>query len=329
MEKLVKQITSFLPKSGEPLPWAKNWAIKLLSLFFALFLWYFVVGEDKVDMTVDIPVEIINLPRDLVVSNQFKKQLEVTVTGPRGLIRGIANQHVSRPVDLSNATPGSILVRNNEDTISFPRGIRVLRVQPPYITLLLDRLIKREMPIKAVIEGKPATGFKIESILFEPPILSLTGPQAILGDQTQLTTMPIDVRNLTTPVTREVSLELKPAISELIGETTVTAHIKITEKTTTRQISDIPVNHKNSAASNNNSISPAQISVKAEIPYSIDTKNKNLQSFFTATIPASDLPPGKHTVPVRVEATAGSGIKIVEISPPTVTVSITTPPLKK
>ena len=130
MEKLVKQILGRPPQRVR-WSWPQNWVLKLLSLLFAIFLWYFVVGEDKVDMTVYIPVEIVNLPRDLVISNQFKKQLEVTVSGPRGLIRGVTSQHISRAVDLSKATPGTELVRNDEDSIPFPRGIRVLRIQPP------------------------------------------------------------------------------------------------------------------------------------------------------------------------------------------------------
>ena len=77
MEKLVRQIVESITSFPRP----KNWVLKLLSLLFALFLWYFVVGEDKVDMTVTIPVEIVNLPRELIISNQFKKQLEVTVSG--------------------------------------------------------------------------------------------------------------------------------------------------------------------------------------------------------------------------------------------------------
>ena len=325
MEKLVKQIrdllpTGLIPKQGDPLPWAKDWAIKLLSLFFAIFLWYFVVGEDKVDMTVHIPVEIVNLPRDLVISNQFKKQLEVTVAGPRGLIRGIASQHVSRAVDLSKATPGSMLVRNDEDEISFPRGIRVLRVQPPYITLLLDRLIQRELPIKAVLNGKPANGYKIESITFEPPTLALTGPQAVLGDQKQLTTTPIEVRNLTNSVTREVSLDLKTSISELIGETSVTAHITIIEKTILRRANNIPLTIKKITASNTAASKPTKIKIKAEVPLSLNNKTKMIQTLFTATVSAADLSPGKHTVMVQVDK--DPRIKILEISPATVTLTI-------
>jgi len=321
MEKLVKQIISFLPKQqGDPLPWSKNWVIKLLSFFFALFLWYFVVGEDKVDMTVNIPIEIVNLPRELVISNQFKKQLEVTVSGPRGLIRGIANQHVSRPVDLSKATPGSMLVRNDEDAISFPRGIRVLRVQPPYITLLLDRLIQRELPIMATITGRPEPGYTVESIIFEPPTLSLTGPQAVLGDLNKLVTDPISIKKLTQSVTKEVSLKLNPNIAELIGETTVTAHIQIFEETILRKIPNLPLTITDIAAPYTASINPTKITIKSEIPRSVNSNNKNLQKFFAATVSAADLPPGTHSVVIRVETNQHA--KIVKISPSTATLTI-------
>ncbi|MDH3360143.1 MAG: CdaR family protein [Desulfobulbaceae bacterium] len=326
MEKLVKQIkdllpTGFFPQKGDQLPWAKDWAIKLLSLFFALFLWYFVVGEDKVDMTVHIPVEIVNLPRDLVISNQFKKQLEVTVAGPRGLIRGIANQHVSRAVDLSKATPGSMLVRNDEDAITFPRGIRVLRVQPPYITLLLDQLIKQDMPIKAITKGQPATGYQVESIVFDPRILSLTGPQATLGSQTELTTSPIDISDLDSSVVREVSLDLPPEISDLIGETTVTANITIIEKTILRKITNNQLTIIDLLPTNSAVIQPTKIMIRAEIPLSINKNIKKLQTLFTVTASAANLPPGKHTVAVRVDK-KNPQIQITEISPAKVTLII-------
>ena len=78
MEKLVKQILNHYthPRKWR---WPNNWGLKLLSLLFAIFLWYFVVGEDKVDIKVFIPIEIVNLPRDLVISNEYKKQLDVTI----------------------------------------------------------------------------------------------------------------------------------------------------------------------------------------------------------------------------------------------------------
>src|SRR5210317_1169930 len=160
MEKLVRQIIDNITSFQRP----KNWVLKLLSLLFALFLWYFVAGEDKVDMTVTIPVEIVNLPRELVISNQFKKQLEMTVSGQRSLIRGMTSQHTSRTIDLSKAAPGTVVIQNHLDSISLPRGLSILRVQPPTITLLLDRLIQKKLLIKPILVGEVHSNYKLEAV---------------------------------------------------------------------------------------------------------------------------------------------------------------------
>ena len=78
----------------------KDWLLKFASLCLAAVLWYYVGGEDRVDKNVIIPIEIINLPRDLVISSQFKKTIEVTVSGPRSLILDLSSGGVTRQVDL-------------------------------------------------------------------------------------------------------------------------------------------------------------------------------------------------------------------------------------
>ena len=60
---------------------AREWLPSVISLFLAVALWYNVGGEQTVDTSVMIPVEVLNLPRELVISNQFKKEIEVTVRG--------------------------------------------------------------------------------------------------------------------------------------------------------------------------------------------------------------------------------------------------------
>ncbi len=86
---------------------AKEWLSCLTSLFLAVLLWYNVGGEQTVDTNVMIPVEVINLPRELVISNQFKKDIEVSVNGPRSVIMELQNQQITRQIDLSQATPGA------------------------------------------------------------------------------------------------------------------------------------------------------------------------------------------------------------------------------
>jgi YbbR domain-containing protein len=319
MEKLAKQILG--DRKGDiARAWTKNWILKLLSLCFAVFLWYFVVGEDKVDMTVYIPIEMVNLPRDLIISNQVKRQLEVTVSGPRGLIRGITGQHITRSVDLSGATPGTMVVRNEPESVAFPRGVQVLRIQPTHIIFLLDRLIQKELTINPIIENAPPDNYEVASIQLDPSTITITGPQAVIGKEEVLLTNPIDVGGLTGPTIKQVALDLKPAVADLIGEPVITARINIREKSVERRVAGLPVVIDNIDPQVKYQIHPQAINIRAELPVGLVKNTADLKSLFLARVSLAGLAPGTHELQVLVRATHQA--KILEVTPETVRVTI-------
>lgn len=316
MEKLVKQIIRRTP-APNLLNWPNNWGLKLISLIFAILLWYFVVGEDKVDTTIYIPVEIVNLPKELVISNQFKKQLEATVSGPRGLINGINRQRVTRTINLAKATPGTIVIRNEPETIQFPRGVTISRIQPSHITLLIDELVEKELPVQARTTGDPASGHELAGVIFDPPLIKISGPKAIVGREKLLTAKPIDINGLKGPATIQVPLELRPALLELMGETVVTANVVVREKTMEKTITDVPVHLAGADPMRKVTIDPDTISIRAMLPLS---SRGNQTRLFDASVSTEDLSVGIHRVPVKI--TSPEQIKIIEAVPSTVTVRI-------
>jgi len=319
MEKLVRQIIAKVSSYRRP----KNWVLKLVSLFFALFLWYFVVGEDKVDMNVTLPVEIVNLPRDLIISNQFKKQIEVTISGQRSLIRGMSEQHISRSIDLSKATPGTIVIQNDPDSISLPRGLSILRVQPPTLTLLLDQLIQKELPIKPILVGKVHKDFRLDSVTVDPLALKISGPQAILDQEGNLKTLPIVINGLSESAVKQVSLALKNEISDLIGEPVVAVRLNLSALKKEMKFTDIPIDFEHDKGKQTEMIyrlSPPTVSIGAEIPQGMIRKPNGLKSLFQARVKPVNLQPGSLKLKVLVEAP--TQIKIISVSPDTVTLKI-------
>lgn len=321
MEKLVQQILAYL----NTIPRPKNWVLKLISFFFALFLWYFVAGEDKVDMNVFIPVEIVNLPRDMVISNQFKKQLEVTVSGQPSLIRGLSNQHITRSVDLSHAEPGKVVINNTPDSIPFPWGVSVLRLQPSQITLLIDRLIEKELPIRPRATGSPPEGYDY-SIVLEPAAITISGPKTVLDEEQYLTTNLFDIAGLKTTTLKQVSLNLTPVLTDLIGETVVTAHINIKEEMSTREITNIPLELVH-GGNQKYQIPQATVTVEAELPVPLIIETKNLRSLFRAIIEPKGPTSRKNEFAVTINLTEEAkkfkdAIRIVSYSPKTVPVEI-------
>ncbi|MBU0480444.1 MAG: YbbR-like domain-containing protein [Proteobacteria bacterium] len=327
MEKLDKQITSRL-RFPEIWSWPKDWILKLVSLFFAILLWYFVVGADKVDMTVQVPLEIINLPQNLVISNQFKKQLEVTVNGPRGMVRGLETQRITRPVDLSAAQPGNRTIQNKEDSIKFPRGIKVLRIQPANLTLLIDRMLDKELPIKPVIQGQPDQGYEVASVVTEPSTLSVAAPAAIIGDEIFLSTQPVNINGLKSNLTKQVTLDIKPEIAERVGETVISVSVILREKRLPSEATNIPIQFNHEMERTTYRLEPQSVSAKIDVPYSM-RKTIPQGDQFTASIEAANLPPGKHLLPVMVTHPL-EDVKIVEVIPPAITINISEPkPLLK
>ncbi len=297
----------------------KEWGIRLISIFLATVLWYFITGEDKVDLTISVPVEIINLPSNMVIANKYKKDIQVTLRGPRSIIKDLPKQHITRSIDLSKINPGTLSVRNTLKSINFPNGINVLRVQPTNISLEIDELSQKKLPIEAIVSGKPATGYELENIQLVPDHITVTGAKTKLTNYSYLKTLPIRLDNLDKTIKRQVSLDLNEELSEMLGETVVLATINIKEKMLKKMVRGIPINVRN--AREHVAPMPKTVKVEAEIPENLIRDTPELAMLFRAWVePDSNEFPHKVVVNVGGITVPGHDqIKVLSIQPKEVT----------
>lgn len=306
--------------------WPKDWTLRFISLILAVILWYFVGGDDTVDKNVMVPIEVINLPRDLVISNQFKREIEVTISGSRSQVMKIERGDITRQVDLAHAVPGTMVINNENHLITVPRGLKVLRTQPDSIILSLDKLIQKQLAIKPVIKGIPAARHLLQEVVMKPETISITGPQAVLSQVNVLQTRAIDISGMDQPMQLQIPLELTPALLDLIGETSVTADLVIVEETVERRISGVPIEFEN----NGRRLSPSTVTVTAVLPRSLARENKDLQSLFMAA-GVNESEDGRLTVRVVPRENGSTLVRIVKVEPQVVTFvdekqELTTPP---
>lgn len=260
---------------------SKDWMLKFISLCLAVVLWYFVGGEDRVDKNVMFPIEIINLPRDLVISNQFKKEIEVTVSGPRSLILEMTNKAITRQVDLSAATPGTMVIENDNDHIPVLRGITVQRVTPSSIILSLDKLVQKQYPVSAKTVGRVADGYYVKSLKTDPDVITITGPLTTLSQFDELFTKAINLSGVKQSAQLQVPLELDPAVVELIGETSVTADLTVGLETVTETIEEMAVHLV--IEGRKVSVTPPVVKVAANIPKMLLGKYSSMKDLFSVT----------------------------------------------
>lgn len=272
-------MTSFIKKIQAL--WSKDWVVKFISLCLAVLLWYFVGGEDDVEKNVMVPVEVINLPADLIISNKYKKGIEVTVRGPRSAILQMDKEQNPRQIDLSKATPGTRVESMKKDSIPVNRGVDVLRVQPSSIILSLDNLIQKELPINPVTTGSVATGYVLKQLTIDPKTITINGPETILSRVDVIQTTPINLQGLYEPVQLQIPLELDPKIVDLIGETSITADIDITYDTVTKTVPRAPVIVTENGEQLE--VSPPTVSVTMEVPKVIITRETDFGSLISVT----------------------------------------------
>ncbi|MFH0810190.1 MAG: CdaR family protein [Pseudomonadota bacterium] len=269
-----------------------NWGIKLVSLLCAAVLWFFVVGEEKAEIGVIIPVELINIPSNLMVVNDVENGIDVRVNGPRSLIRQVANQKFSKTIDLSRAGPGMSSFPIGPETLSLPRGVRVMRVRPTSITIFLERIARKTVTVQPVLVGDLAPGYSVSKVTVEPVQVTVSGPASELAGLTRIWSKPIDVSGLTSSVRRLVGLDFKGYHLSGVADAVMEAHVEVEERVVTREFRDVPIRV-----------------VGAEQPYTIEPPRINLLVMgsmnavrslevgqgLDVTIDVSGLKPGNYT----------------------------------
>ena len=301
---------------------AREWFPMAISLVVAIGLWSFVGGEQRVDKNVMIPVEVINLPRQLVISNQFKKEIEVAVNGPRTVILELDNKKITRQIDLSHATPGTTVITNDVDSIPVPRGVTVLRVQPSSIILSLDKLIQKKFPINPVTTGTPSPGYILKGLRMDPNEITITGPETVLTQYEVLRTKLINVNGLSKSVQQQVPLDLEPAIVDLIGETTITADITIAIESVPKEfrVRLVPL-----FIDGEKKLS--HVKVFANVPKLLLDQKINVESMLTAVIDR-DEEAGLGVVRIVQAKELMPKVEIIRIEPATVQFERVVPPIE-
>ncbi len=208
----------------------ENWTLKVISLLFALVLWMFIMGERRLEVGYRVPLELQNVPEELMVASEVPSMVDIRISGPRTLQMKVSPSDISIIVDLANLQPGLTTFKGLEERLNLPSGLRVTRLSPSYIDLKLERVKQKSVPIRIVVEGQPLAGFESGQVKVVPASVTIKGAETELKSVTAVTTETVDL----TGVNEGFSL-----IVPLVHDGTYT-HFK-DEKTAEVQVEILPL----------------------------------------------------------------------------------------
>lgn len=187
----------------------ENWALKLLSLVFALILWFFVMGERKLERSYAVPLEMKNVPAEMMVANDVPSLVEVRISGPRTLLMNLHSEDLRIVIDLKDLSSGLTSFRRLEERLNIPAPLKVTRLSPSYIDVRMARVKVRAVPVKAILSGKPKAGFRVEKVVVSPAELEVEGAEEEVEALRQVPTAPVNVEGAEGSLVELVPIDIR------------------------------------------------------------------------------------------------------------------------
>jgi len=207
-----------------------NLTLKGISLIFAFLLWVQIAGQQRVQRSVPVPLEFINMPTGLVLTNDYPRQINVLISKPSSV--RMDERQLAAVLDLRGAKAGPPMVFPlTEQTIrNVPSGVQIVGIEQRRIQLQFERLRRKIVRIEPRIVGQPAQGFEVGGVRVSPSEVLISGPESQLESVSVAETEPIDVNGRNRGFMQTVYLNLEDNTLRIENTASVDVYVAIEEE---------------------------------------------------------------------------------------------------
>ncbi len=207
-----------------------NLALKALSLFLAMGLWFFVAGQSSVEVGFFVPLGFYGIPEDMVMTTAPTGEIAVRVRGPKLVINNLTPSKVTAGLDLSRASEGLNKYRVESANISAPTGVTVTSVKPSYVRFRLERIMRKAVSVKARLRGVLPKGYYVKDVSVNPKTVEAAGLKKHVLPLRHFFTTPIDISGFRESKVIKVHLNLDKKELRSITPDSVKVSVTIQEK---------------------------------------------------------------------------------------------------
>ena len=295
----------------------RHFGLKLLSVGLALMLWFVVSGEETVERTLRIPLELQQFPSGLELSGEPPSTVDVRVRGASSTLARLGPSDLVAELDLRSARAGRRVFRVTPDEVRAPFGVQVVQVNPPTVAMAFEPSTNRRVPIVPSVDGKPAPGFVVGHIAVAPSMVEVVGPESAVKRVTDAFTEPVSVAGAHDTVKETVTVGLLDSSLRLNGQRSAVVTVQVTPAPIERTMRDVAVHLRQLRANLTARATPSTAAVTLrgtrEAFARLDSEGLDVY------VDMSGLGGGTYTLPLRAEA---GDAGVVKIDPPTVEVRV-------
>ncbi len=286
-----------------------NLGLKLVSFAFALGIWIFVnKGQKAAERAVEVPVELRNIPSDVMVVNPGPGRVEIRLAGTPALLSAMDRDRLKVVLDLDRARPGTSTFRLGPDFFDPPRGVRIRRISPSVIDLRLEAIIERSLPVTVRFGGKLSFGYKVGSVKVTPETIKVRGPANEVEGMTSVDTQPFDLQDLKEELTRELRLAV-PGKLLTISRDRVKVSVSLEEEWITKEFKSVQIEVRD--FSGRYRVTPSRVYLRLSGPKRVLVPLKVGRD--QVYLDLNGLKPGRHTL--KLSLSLPPGVKVEKQKP--------------
>jgi YbbR domain-containing protein len=299
----------------------------LLAFIMALAVWFSAVTAADPNQQSNypnaIPITLFGQDPGMILTSTPPKQVTVVLVAPQSIWHQIDldNSAIRAIVDLSGLGPGTHTVK--VQVIIGYKPVRLVSIDPETVTVTLEALATRTLPVTPEIIGVPATGFKLGLVSLSQSYITFSGPSSIVQQVSKILAS-INVDQANADINQAITLQAKDTNNNLVNgltfnPTQVTISIPITQLGGYRNVAVKAMfngQQSNDYRITNISVTPSVVTVFSSDPKLVDSLPGYIE-----TMPI-DLTGAHDDVVVQVQLNLPTGISVVGDQAVTVKVGI-------
>ncbi|MBC2711620.1 MAG: YbbR-like domain-containing protein [Desulfosarcina sp.] len=222
---------------------------------------------DNQEVEIAIAVTFNNLADDLLLMDAPRQSVRLLVSGTPSVFETIDPKETACRLDLSGLGEGTHTISVRPADVGLPRGVSLLALLTPSLTIRLETVFQKTVGVVAVLEGNPAPGFAVATVTLKPDRIVLKGTATLLAGIDTVKTRPINLEDASESFKKEVPLNLPEAIAVDPPLRIAVAEVEVKERIITRVLENIPVSGKGTFT--NHQIHPDVITLTVSGPEAI------------------------------------------------------------
>lgn len=218
----------------------RNLQYKLSALILACLFWYIVQGEEILEINRRIVVNI-KVPEGYMIKGPETRIKDATLRGSRVLLGDFSTKPLEATIRIADGKTGQLRYRIDKEYIRNWDNRIKLTVHDPYITVFVDEMLSRTVPVREFLKGVPGDGYIIEKTVIKPSTITVTGLKSEVSKINEILTEPIDVENLQATKSFEAKLMAQDIPKSGLSVDKVSVNLLVGEKKINKRFGSVPV----------------------------------------------------------------------------------------